>query len=394
MNLIGCPSCNTNNRLAFFELNNMPTMDGKLSNNLKEAFSVPLGNIHLAYCKFCGYSENISHEPEKISFEEYDFSVFHSPTFAQYLDQIISRLILKHRLTNKTILELGSGDGYFLRDLCKKGGNKGIGIDPGFDHKDVNQTDYSVRFLQEHYSGQHADLKPDFIFCRHVLNAVPDPISFLKLIRKNIENNPDCTIYIEVPNAHYTFGQSVLWNVAYEHKSWYTPASLALMLKVCGFEILDVYTCWKDEFLAIEARPGAISVKEDDFLFEFDILQLGREIRKFQKEVAKIKEKNIVKINELDKKGIKAVMWGAGARGLTFLNMFKLKDTVQSVVDINPLRQGKFMPGTGHQVISPEQLKEIEPELIIINNPTYEKEIKQHVYELGLTCDFWVLNQT
>ena len=79
---------------------------------------------------------------------------------------------------------------------------------------------------------------------------------------------------------------------------------------------------------------------------------------------------------------------------LTFLNMFPLKETVQYVVDVNPLRQGKYIPGTGHKVISPDQLKKEEPDLIIINNPTYEQEIKQHAYELGLKSDFWVLKQS
>ena len=368
-------------------------MDGKLSNSLQEALSVPLGNIHLVYCKNCGYAENISHEPEKVSFEDYDFSVFHSPSFARYLDQIIARLILKHRLSGKTVLELGSGDGYTLKNLCKKGKNRGIGIDPGFEHEPIIHTEYSTYFLQEYYAEKHANLKPDFLLCRHVLNAIPNPISFLKLIRKNLESSPDCTIYIEVPNAHYTFGQSVLWNVAYEHKSWFTSASLALMMKACGFEVLDVYTCWQDEFLVIEAKPGAVTDKEEDFLLEDDILQFEQEIESFCKQIEKIKGKNMIRINELNKKGIKVVMWGAGARGLTFLNTFPLKETIQYVVDINPLRQGKFMPGTGHQVISPEQLQEVVPDLIIINNPTYEQEIKQHANELGLTADFWVLNQ-
>ena len=45
-------------------------------------------------------------------------------------------------------------------------------------------------------------------------------------------------------------------------------------------------------------------------------------------------------------------MWGAGARGVTLLNM--LNDSrIEYAVDINPRKQGKYVPGTGQQIVEP-----------------------------------------
>ena len=122
---------------------------------------------------------------------------FTLPSFARYLDSVITRLIKKYKLSKKTIIEIGAGDGYVLRKLCSIGKNMGIGIDPGFKHEPLIHPDYLVHFHQEHYDERHAELESDFLLCRHVLNAIPDPVAFLKTIRKNLDNSPECTLYIE-----------------------------------------------------------------------------------------------------------------------------------------------------------------------------------------------------
>ena len=40
------------------------------------------------------------------------------------------------------------------------------------------------------------------------------------------------------------------------------------------------------------------------------------------------------------------------------------------------------------RIVAPEFLTEYRPDTVVLTNPLYEKEIKQQVHELGLTCDF------
>ena len=59
--------------------------------------------------------------------------------------------------------------------------------------------------------------------------------------------------------------------------------------------------------------------------------------------------------------GIKPVVWGAGSKGVTFLNVLKSDGAIDYLVDINPYKQGLYVPGTGQQVVSPDMLAEIWP---------------------------------
>ena len=57
------------------------------------------------------------------------------------------------------------------------------------------------------------------------------------------------------------------------------------------------------------------------------------------------------------------------------------------VVDINPFRQGAFLPGSGVRVLAPEELRDRRPDLVVAMNPAYLDEIAQALGELGLASE-------
>ena len=77
--------------------------------------------------------------------------------------------------------------------------------------------------------------------------------------------------------------------------------------------------------------------------------------------------------------GKKAVVWGSGSKGVAFLTALNLHTPdceIEYVVDINPFREGKYMAGTGQEIVSPAFLKRYKPDLAIAMNPIYQPEIK------------------
>ena len=92
----------------------------------------------------------------------------------------------------------------------------------------------------------------------------------------------------------------------------------------------------------------------------------------------------------LKQAGQRIIAWGAGGQGITFLNLLKTSKQVPYIVDINPERQGKFVPGSAQRVVAPEFLLNYRPDVVLITNPTYENEIRQQVAAMGLTCEFLV----
>ena len=78
------------------------------------------------------------------------------------------------------------------------------------------------------------------------------------------------------------------------------------------------------------------------------------------------------------------IVWGAGAKGVTFLNRLAIKrNRCKYVIDIEPNKQNKFIPITGQKVISPEILQKIKIDAVIIMNPIYEREIKTMALQNG-----------
>ena len=73
--------------------------------------------------------------------------------------------------------------------------------------------------------------------------------------------------------------------------------------------------------------------------------------------------------------GQRAVVWGAGSKGVTFMNALKAQDVIEYAIDINPRKKGMFVSGSGQEIVPPEFLQSYRPEFIIIMNPNYEKEI-------------------
>jgi FlaA1/EpsC-like NDP-sugar epimerase len=84
----------------------------------------------------------------------------------------------------------------------------------------------------------------------------------------------------------------------------------------------------------------------------------------------------------------RVVLWGAGAKGATFLNALREVSSIEYIVDVNPHKHGRFVPGTGQQVVNPEFLKTYRPDLVVITNPNYEQEIKRAVGNLGVSPEF------
>jgi ABC-type enterochelin transport system substrate-binding protein len=83
-------------------------------------------------------------------------------------------------------------------------------------------------------------------------------------------------------------------------------------------------------------------------------------------------------------KGQKTTIWGAGSKGVAFLTTLNVREEINYVVDINPYRQGTYMARTGQEIVSQDFLKEYNPDIIIVMNPIYVKEISQCISRMGL----------
>ena len=80
-------------------------------------------------------------------------------------------------------------------------------------------------------------------------------------------------------------------------------------------------------------------------------------------------------------------VWGAGGKGTTFLHLVDAdRIHVSVVVDVHPLKQGRFIPGTGHPVVAPDRQRLGAVAHVIVMNPNYVEEVANRIEGLGLAA--------
>jgi hypothetical protein len=89
-------------------------------------------------------------------------------------------------------------------------------------------------------------------------------------------------------------------------------------------------------------------------------------------------------ISSVAGEGRRAAVWGGGSKAVSFLTALELGDEISCVVDINPRKQGTFVPGTGHPIVAPEALSEFLPHVVFVMNPVYRSEIAAELRRIGL----------
>ncbi|MEM9748803.1 MAG: SAM-dependent methyltransferase, partial [Actinomycetota bacterium] len=81
------------------------------------------------------------------------------------------------------------------------------------------------------------------------------------------------------------------------------------------------------------------------------------------------------RLQESHAAGRTTVLWGGGSKAVAFLTTLGVGDEIAAAVDINPRKHGTYLGGTGHQVIGPDDLVDLQPDEVIVMNPIYTDEI-------------------
>ncbi len=241
------------------------------------------------------------------------------------------------------------------------------------------------RRLAEGGKGVDAAGEPaDFVCCRHVLEHISSPFSFVKHVRNTVGNRPGTTVFFEVPDVLWTLEELGIWDIIYEHCNYLSRVSIRRLFASAGFDVLSTSSVYNGQFLTIRALPAAIPAKFDTSPVSEDA-HFRKLIDRFgQSQRDKVAEWR-GRLSDLTARGKRAVLWGAGSKGVTFLNTLDTRE-VEYIVDVNPRKQGCFVVGTGQKIIGPDALKALQPSAVIIMNPVYQAEIGAQLASLGVNA--------
>jgi ABC-type Fe3+-hydroxamate transport system substrate-binding protein len=192
-----------------------------------------------------------------------------------------------------------------------------------------------------------------------------------------------------MPNALFTVQQLGIWDIIYEHCSYFTPYSLAHLFRKHGFEVLNVDQVFGKQFVTIEAKLASDSTPAapDETAV---LAQLTEDVKAFAANYQQKVDHWAGIMQQVKEKNQKAVIWGTGSKGVTFLNVLDPDRLISYAVDINPRKQGKFVGGTGQEIVSPDFLRDYQPDVVIIMNANYKEEISNTVKGLGVDAEILI----
>ena len=384
-----CPICASPDLKIFFELPDVPVNGNLLWINENDAINCPKGDIRLAFCPRCSYIFNLAFEPERQTYENYNNSLYYSPHFQSFTKSLAKRLIDRNNLHDKDIAEIGlGGKSNFLFLLCELGNNRGISFDPyNLINNENNLLIDRIKYINDFYSEKYSNYKFDLFFSWHVLEHLTDPKGLLNTLRRAIGNRQDTVVFFGVPNALNDFSRLFFWDVIYEHLSYFTPASLSFIFKTCGFMVCELIEEYEGQSLYISVTPDNNDNLDNIYPSQTEVKKIEDNITTFSANYYNKLKTYRNKLKHILDRGKRVVIWGAGSRGVTLLNTFKDLN-ISYAVDINPKKQGMYIPGVGQKIIPPEFLQKYRPDVIIVINPIYMNEIQNMVKNIGIEPNF------
>ncbi len=384
-----CPVCRSAAIDQSVDIRDVPIYCNVLWPSRQQATAARTGDITIGYCRDCGHVFNRSFDPALMDYTEaYENSLHYSSVFNDYAESLASRLCEKYDLHEKNIIEIGCGKGDFLSMLCARGNNRGFGFDKSYDAERFDaEGSGSITFVQDFYGEKYAHYDADLLVCRHVLEHIEQPQAFLLEIRRLLEERPHAAVYFEVPNALYTLKDMGIWDLIYEHCGYFSEHSLRRVFELAGFDVQESGESFGGQFLYVEATPGARQDAMASVNPDADLQRLHQYFSRFEDAYhAKVNEWRR-RLQGLRSEQKRTVIWGGGSKGITFLNIMAATGAVDFVVDLNPNKQGLFVPGTGQRVVAPAELQKLRPDHVIVMNSIYADEISDTLRTLGLDTE-------
>jgi hypothetical protein len=376
-----CPVCNGSETRPFLIVPDVPVFCNVLWPTRTAALAAETGDIELALCDDCGHVFNSAFDDAKLAYSEaYENSLHFSQHFNQYARDLATRLVDTYGIRGKNVIDVGCGGGDFLALVCEIGANRGYGFDKSYPGSQP-QSD-RLTFVRDFYGERYAHVPCDLLCCRHVLEHIEQPFEFMTTIRKSLADRRQAAVYFEVPNSAFTLDDLGIWDLIYEHCSYFSESSLERLFGLSGFKVRHVSQAYGGQFLCIECVLSETGDRQTGTPRTSQSVRLS--VDRFPNRYRDKLQHWQAVCRDLDRSGKKAVVWGGGSKGVTFLNILK-PTAVLGVVDLNPRKHGRFVPVTGHELMAPDRITELQPDVVLVMNGIYRDEIARFLEAKGLS---------
>lgn len=364
-----CKVCKTR-FLDKLNLGNHPCADTFLKDK-NRAIKLKKYPLIVGYCS-CSHLTSLHKVPENERYERYEYSYTsdNSPVSRLHFKKIAKRIVNYFKITkNSFVLEAGSNDGTFLKEIRNFSNSKVLGVDPSRNISNIANKKKLNTFIG-YFNFDNSKLiknkygKADVIYGANVFNHVDDNLDFLNGVNYLLKD--DGVLILEVPDLNSLISKVGFDTIYHEHRHYYSEKSLNKILKQ---KKLYIFKIEKISYMAGSIRVFARKNKSR-LNKKLSSISLS-DFKIFKKKIKIVSDKIIgfVQNNNLNKK--KIIGLGAATKGNTLLNYCKFTEkNISYILDKSKLKINKYTPGSGIKIIDEKKFKNIESILILPWNIT------------------------
>lgn len=347
-----------NNYREIYRIDRLPVFQNRMFESEAEARSAVTGDIVLVQDGRTGLIFNMAFQPELVQYDaNYQNEQAVSPVFRAHLDQTAG-IIVKYFGKN-ALIEVGCGKGYFL-EMLQAIGIEITGFDPAYEGS-------NPRVIKKYFE-PGIGIRADGIILRHVLEHIMNPVLFLQKIKG--ANAGNGKIYIEVPCLDWIRERRAWFDIYYEHVNYFRLSDFHRMFS----HVIETGRIFGGQYIYVVAELSSLRTPQSDVLDDFCIPDdFLNSVNRYAACCGQDKESR-------NSEHFQFAVWGGASKGVLFsLLLERAGVRVDIVIDINPEKQGRYLPATGLEVLSPEDaMKRLSPGAkVFVMNSNYLSEIKE-----------------
>jgi nucleoside-diphosphate-sugar epimerase/SAM-dependent methyltransferase/quercetin dioxygenase-like cupin family protein len=378
-----CRASNSGNLKPVISLGMSPLANNLLNSEDDEDKLYPLEMMYCPDSHNCQLSYVV---PAEKMFNHYLYVSSTTKSFRKHFEVAAEKYIKEFNLTSESlVVDIGSNDGIALKPLMEKGVQV-LGIEPAKNIAKIAH-EQGIDTINQYFNHDCVDNiltmynKADIITASNVF-AHADGLEEMATCAFNLLKEDGCFI-VEVQYLVDTINDLTFDNIYHEHVNYWSVTSLNNFFNRLGYKINKV------EHIDTHGGSIRVYVKHKNYIPDLSVGEfLKREdsfgmtkyktYLDFADRVKQAKTNVIKNIKELKDAGLTLVGYGSPAKATTSLNYYGITtNEIDYIVDDNPLKHNKILPGVRIPIYSREKLNEKLPDVIIVMAWNFIKEIKE-----------------
>jgi SAM-dependent methyltransferase len=389
--ITSCRICNSKKIKIIYNFGLIP-VGNNLQKNVLESISCKKYPLKLMNCLKCNHFQlSISINPKILYANNYTYLTGITKTFTNHFADYSKWIIKKCNLKKGSlVLDIGSNDGTCL-SFFKKKKMKVLGIDPAKKPSMIANKN-GIETLNQFFNKNSADQiekklgKFDFITSHNVLAHTENIQEIFNSIYTLLKE--DAYFCFEIGYFKEVINRNLFDTVYHEHLDYHHARPLVNLLQKIGFNIIDLSTNKIQGGtlrLLLQKRKLKIRKKVQRFIAVekkfFSKINIKNKFKNFKKTLLKL---NLLIKKEIDGKRTIYAYGSPTKASLLLINSKLNRNKIKYTFEDNPLKCGKYIPGSDIKIISSKKIKMSLKSAIIILAWNFSKEIEMRLKKLNM----------